>query len=139
MSLAIFHPHFVIRIFSSAFYHPHFSIRVLSSATRHPLPSGPHFTETPIELQLERKVYDGCQSISRRNVFRRLISGSIPATWMIEPGKQTTTPQGKPCFILSKLQYCASREVFFFVEVSYMLKGNSRLIFTIFYIDLNIG
>ena len=51
---------------------------------------------------------------------RRLISGSIPAIWMIEPEKQTTTPQGKPCLILSKLQYCASREVFFFVEVSYM-------------------
>ena len=33
---------------------------------------------------------------------------------------QTTTPQGKPCSILSKLQYCVSREVFFFVEVSYM-------------------
>ena len=37
MSLAIFHPHFVIRtlsigIFPSAFYHPQFSIRILSSA-----------------------------------------------------------------------------------------------------------
>ena len=63
MSLAIFHPHFVIRIFPSSFYHPHFSIRILSSAIflphfifriffyppsaiRHPPPSGPHFTET---------------------------------------------------------------------------------------------
>ena len=36
MSLAIFHPHFVIRIFASAFYHPHFSIRVLSAAFFHP-------------------------------------------------------------------------------------------------------
>ena len=33
---------------------------------------------------------------------------------------QTTTPQGKSCSILSKLQYCVSHEVFFFVEVSYM-------------------
>ena len=33
---------------------------------------------------------------------------------------QTTTPQGKPCSILSKLQYGVSHEVFFFVEVSYM-------------------
>ena len=33
---------------------------------------------------------------------------------------QTTTPQGNPCSILSKLQYCVSHEVFFFVEVSYM-------------------
>ena len=33
---------------------------------------------------------------------------------------QTTTTQGKPCSILSKLQYCFSHEVFFFVEVSYM-------------------
>ena len=32
VSLAIFHPHFVIRIFLSAFYHPHFPIRILSSA-----------------------------------------------------------------------------------------------------------
>ena len=37
-------------------------------------------TYRAIELQLERKVCDGCQSISRRNVFRRLISGSSPAT-----------------------------------------------------------
>ena len=36
MSLAIFHPHFVIRIFPSAFCHPHFSIRILSSAFYHP-------------------------------------------------------------------------------------------------------
>ena len=36
MSLAIFPPHFVTRIFSSAFYHPHFSIRSLSSAIFHP-------------------------------------------------------------------------------------------------------
>ena len=33
---------------------------------------------------------------------------------------QMTTPQGKPCSILSKLQYCVSHKVFFFVEVSYM-------------------
>ena len=51
--LAIFHPHFIIRIFLSAFYHPHFFIRIFlsafyhpPSAIRHPPPSGPHFTET---------------------------------------------------------------------------------------------
>ena len=33
---------------------------------------------------------------------------------------QTTTPQGKPCSIISQLHYCVSHEVFFFVEVSYM-------------------
>ena len=32
MSLATFHPHFVIRIFPSAFYHPQFPIRILWSA-----------------------------------------------------------------------------------------------------------
>ena len=32
---------------------------------------------------------------------RRLIPGSVPTIWKIEPGKQTTTPQGKPCLILS--------------------------------------
>ena len=31
---------------------------------------------------------------------------------------QTTTLQGKPCSILSKLQYCVGHGVFFFVEVS---------------------
>ena len=36
------------------------------------------------------------------------------------PGKQTTTPHGKPCLILFNLQYCVSNEVFFFVKVSYM-------------------
>ena len=33
---------------------------------------------------------------------------------------QTTTQRGKPCSILSKLQYCVSIEVLFFIEVSYM-------------------
>jgi len=51
LSFAIFHPHFVIRIFASAFLHPHFiirifpsafcyphfSIRILPSAIRHPV------------------------------------------------------------------------------------------------------
>ena len=36
VSLAIFHPHFAIRILSSAFFHPHFVIRILSSAFFHP-------------------------------------------------------------------------------------------------------
>ena len=40
VSLEIFHPYFVIRIFPSAFFYP-------PSAIRHPPPSGPHFTETP--------------------------------------------------------------------------------------------
>ena len=33
---------------------------------------------------------------------------------------QMTPTQGKPCLILSKLQYCVSHAVFFFVEVSCM-------------------
>ena len=49
---------------------------------------------------------------------RRLIPGSIPTILKIEPGKQSSKRQ--PCSILSKLQYCVSHEVFFFVEVSYM-------------------
>ena len=81
---------------------------------------------SPRELQLERKFCGGCQSISRRNVFQerfiwKLIPGSVPTIWKIEPGKQPTPLQGKPCLILSKLQYCVSHEVSFFVEVSYML------------------
>ena len=36
MSLAIFHPNFVIRIFPSEFCHPQFSIRILSSAFFYP-------------------------------------------------------------------------------------------------------
>ena len=53
----------------------------------------------------------------------RLIPGSIPAIWKIEPRARETneTPQGKPCLILSKLQYCVSHEVFFFVEAFYVL------------------
>ena len=35
VSLAIFHPHFVILIFPSTFYHPHFSILNLSLAFYH--------------------------------------------------------------------------------------------------------
>ena len=45
---------------------------------------------------------------------------------------QTTTPQGKPCSILSKLQYCVSHEVFFFVEVSYVYSQTSLLFVLIF-------
>ena len=54
---------------------------------------------------------------------RQLIPRSIPTIWKFELGKQTTTPQGKPCLILrlSKLQYCVSHEVFFFIKVSYKL------------------
>ena len=36
VSLAIFHPHFTIRIFPSAFYHPHFSIRIFPSSFFYP-------------------------------------------------------------------------------------------------------
>ena len=36
VSLAIFHPHFTIRILSSSFFHPHFSILIFLSAIRHP-------------------------------------------------------------------------------------------------------
>ena len=46
-----------------------------------------------------------------------------------ETGFQTTTPQGKPCSILSKLQYCVNHEVFFFVEVSYMFFSQTFLRF----------
>ena len=52
---------------------------------------------------------------------RRLIPGSIPTIWKIEPGKQTTTPQGNPCLILSKLQYCVSHEVLFRRSIPGML------------------
>ena len=41
LSPAFFYLHFINRIFPSAFSHP-------PSASRHPLPSGPHFTETPL-------------------------------------------------------------------------------------------
>ena len=55
---------------------------------------------------------------------RRLTPGSIPTIPTEDRARKTiiqmTTPQSKPCSILSKLQYCVSREVFFFVEVSYM-------------------
>ena len=36
VSLAIFHPHFVMRIFPSAFYHPQFFIPILSPAFFYP-------------------------------------------------------------------------------------------------------
>ena len=58
---------------------------------------------SPRELQLERKVCGGCQSISQRNVFqepfhmegcrRRLIPGLIPTIWKIDPGKQSSKRQ----------------------------------------------
>ena len=55
------------------------------------------------ELQPERKVCGGCQSISQRNVFqepfhmegclRRLIPGLILAIWKFDPGKQSSKRQ----------------------------------------------
>ena len=74
------------------------------------------------------------KSISRRNVFQERFTShgwllSSAYSWLnsnstVDRARetifQTTTPQGKPCSILSKLQYCFSHEVFFFVEVSYM-------------------
>ena len=77
VSLAIFHPHSVIRLFPSAFYHPHISIRILSSAIFHlhfsirrPPPSGPHFTETPFFLVV--------RLVCLRNFV--IESGSAPST-----------------------------------------------------------
>ena len=52
---------------------------------------------------------------------RRLTPDLVPTIWKIEPGKQTTKPQGNLCLILSKLQYCFSHEVFFFVGISFIL------------------
>ena len=64
--------------------------------------------------------------------FKRVSHGRLPSSaysWLSsyntedrasETNFQTTTTQGKPRLILSKLQYCVSHEVFFFVEVSYM-------------------
>ena len=55
---------------------------------------------------------------------RRLIPGSIPTIRKIKPGKQSSKRQHRKVslvqFLISKLQYCVSHEVFFFVEVSYM-------------------
>ena len=91
---------------------------------------------SPRELKSERKVCGGCvqvhfaeecfsRAFHMEGCRRRIIPGSIPTIRKIEPGKQSSKRQhrkvpGKPCSILSKLQYCVSHEVFFFVEVSYM-------------------
>ena len=91
---------------------------------------------SPCELKSERKVCGGCVQVHfavecfssafhMEGCRRRLIPGSIPTLYNTEDRAretifQTTTPQGKSCSILSKLQYCVSHEVFFFVEVSYM-------------------
>ena len=77
-------------------------------------------------------VADVFKPISRRNVFQErftwkaVVVGLFLAQFL-QYGRssqetifQTTTPQGKPCSILFKLQYCVSHEVFFFVEVSFM-------------------
>ena len=55
------------------------------------------------ELQPERKVCGGCQSILQKSVFqepfhikgcrRRLIPGLIPTIWKIDPGKQSSKRQ----------------------------------------------
>ena len=88
---------------------------------------------SPCELKSERKVCRGCVQVHfAEECFsrafhmeccrRRLIPGSIPTEDRArETIFQTTTPQGQHCSILSKLQYSVSHEVFFFVEVSYML------------------
>ena len=64
--------------------------------------------------------------------FKRVSHGRVPSSaysWFNSYNTEdraretiirTTTPPGKPRSILSKLQYCVSHEVFFFVEVSYM-------------------
>ena len=72
------------------------------------------------------------KSVSRRNIFQERFTWkavSSAYSWLNsyntedrarETIFQTTTPQGKPCLNLSKLQYCVSHGVFFLVEVSYM-------------------
>ena len=88
---------------------------------------------SPRELNPSGKFVAGVfKSISRRNAFQERFTWKAVVVGLFlaqfpqnedqarETIFQTTTPQGKPCSILSKLQYCVSHEVFFFVEVSYM-------------------
>ena len=75
----------------------------------------------------------GVFSPFRRGMFFKSVShgrlSSLAYSWLSsyntqdrarETIFQTTTPQGKPRPVLSKLQYCVTHEVFFFVEVFYM-------------------
>ena len=59
LSSAFFYPHFIIRTFLSAFYHPHFSIRILSSAIRHPPSAIRHPPSAAIRSALYRDPYFG--------------------------------------------------------------------------------
>ena len=90
---------------------------------------------SPRELKSERNACGGCVQVHfAEKCFSRafhmegcrwqLIPGSIYSYNTEDQARetifQTTTPQGKPCSILSKLQYCVSHEVSFFVEVTFM-------------------
>ena len=88
---------------------------------------------SPRELIRAESLWRLCSSSFRGGMFFKSVShgrlSSSVYSWLNsyntedrarETIFQTTTPQGKPCSILSKLQYCFSHEVFFFVEVSYM-------------------
>ena len=79
------------------------------------------------------KFVAGVFSPFRRGMFFKSVShgrlSSLAYSWLSsyntqdrarETIFQTTTPQGKPRPVLSKLQYCVTHEVFFFVEVFYM-------------------
>ena len=90
-------------------------------------------------LNPSRKFVAGVfKSISRGMFFKSVSHGRLSSSaysWLIsyntedrtrETIFQTTTPRGKPCSILSNLQYCVSHEVFFFVEVSYMFIPRRR-------------
>ena len=82
MSLAIFNPHFVIRIFSSAFFHPHFIIRILSSAFYHP-----HFSIRILSSAIRHP-----PSAIRRHPVRTL---QRPANCLTEFTELTRTPSRK--------------------------------------------
>ena len=79
------------------------------------------------QLKSERKVCGGCvqDHFAEESFFKSVSHGRLSSSvysWPLsyntedqarETIFQTTTPQGKPCSILSKLQYCVSHEVLF--------------------------
>ena len=83
VSLAIFHPHFVIRIFPSAFYHPHFS-----TSFYHPHFSIRHPPSAAIRSSLYRDprylvtfCFDWSDMTSSRNFFPP--AGALIILWWI--------------------------------------------------------
>ena len=132
VSLANFHPHFVIRIFPSAFFHPHFIIRSFSSPFYHPHFSIRHPPSAAISSALYRDPF-WCVALSDfgMNIFARLMA----LLTSCKPDKIQNVLSQKPQCYIKKWRECSRAVIELYMHLGGLLsnqearvaRGDSRV------------